>query len=115
MRRFLPFLWVIPFLVPDVVSADGFTPVGQTVNIAATPTTARVQVRTSASSKYVMVYNSGTVPAFVSCGDVAVVAVATTSLPIGGGAALVLGCSQQYVAAVTSTTATVYFTPGEAN
>jgi hypothetical protein len=115
MRRFLPFLWVIPFLVPAAALADGFTPVGQTVNIAATPTTARVQVRTSASSKYVMVYNSGTVPAFISCGDVTVLAVATTSLPIGAGGTLVIGCAQQYVAAVTSTTATVYFTPGEAN
>jgi hypothetical protein len=33
-------------------------------------------------------------------------------MPVGGGAAEVMHCSQQYMAAVTSTTATVYFTPG---
>jgi hypothetical protein len=115
MRRFLPFLWVISVLLPHQVSAQVFTPVDQTVSVAATPTTARVQIRTSASSRYVRVFNAGTVTAWVGCGDVSVVAVATTSMPVGPGGTAVIGCAQQYVAAVTTTTATVYFTPGEAN
>lgn len=99
---------------PALGLADSFSPAGTqvTVNIAATATTGRVQVRTAATSSHIRVYNSGTVPVFVACGDVAVLAVTTTSMPIGGGIAEVVGCSQQYMAAVTSTTATVYFTPG---
>lgn len=80
--------------------------------LAVTATTGRTQVRTGAGSRYVRIFNSGTVAVFVSCGDVTILAVATTSLPIGPGAAEVIGCGQQYVAAVTSTTATIYLTPG---
>ena len=90
-----------------------FSPVPQgTVNIAATTTTARVQFQTSAVNKHVRIFNAGTVAAFVACGDANVTASTTTSMPIGGGAAAIIFCPQQYIAAITSTTATVYVTPG---
>ena len=104
----LPFF----FLSWGAEAAGAFAPEGVTVSIAATVTTARAQVQASGASPHMRVYNSGTVPVFVACGDVTILAVTTTSMPVAGGGVEVIACGQQYLAAVTSTTATVYVTPG---
>ena len=105
--------FLVGFAVTPALGADAFIPSGQTVNIAATVTTARVQIRTSPSSAYVRVYNAGAVPVFVACGDVTVLGGTTTSVPVAGNGVVLIGCHQESVAAGTSTTATVYFTAGE--
>lgn len=105
--------FIAGFAITPARGADAFIPGGTTVNIAATATTARVQIRTGPTSNYVRVYNAGSVPVFVGCGDVTILAVTTTSMPVAANGVEIVGCNQQYVAAVTSTTATVYFTPGE--
>jgi hypothetical protein len=85
---------------------------GPTISIAATATTARGQFQTSASSPNARIFNSGTVPVFVACGDVGITTAVTTGMPINGPGTVIINCPQQYIAAITSTTATVYVTPG---
>jgi hypothetical protein len=85
---------------------------GPTVNLAVTSTTGRVQFQTSASSPNARLFNSGTVPVFVACGDVAITATATTGMPVNGPGTVIINCPQQYIAAITTTTATLYVTPG---
>lgn len=91
-----------------------FKPDGPTVNLAAGVATARVVVQGSNNSRNVRVYNSGTVAAFIECGNTAVVATITASMPIAPGATHVIGCPASNIAAITASgTATVYFTPGQ--
>ena len=85
---------------------------GPTVNLAVTSTTGRVQFQTSASNPNARLFNSGTVPVFVACGDVAVVATVAASMPLNGPGTAIINCPQQYIAAITTTTATLYVTPG---
>jgi len=85
-----------------------------TVTLSATATTSRAQVQTAeGGSQAVRVYNAGTVPVFVACGTVIVVATVAAGLPIAPGSVEVLGCNQTHIAGITSTgTATVYLTAG---
>jgi hypothetical protein len=90
-----------------------FAPGASTANIPAGTTSANVAL--SANAYAVLVYNSGTVPAFIQFGDSSVTATTAASLPIPPGAWRILAKgSAGYVAAiVASGTATVYFTAGE--
>lgn len=86
-----------------------------TVNLAVTTTTGRVQVLASARRRNFRIFNAGSVTVFVELGGSTVAAVATTAIPVAGGASLVLNNSgsNTYVAAITaSSTATLYVTPG---
>jgi hypothetical protein len=85
-----------------------------TVPLAATATTARVQIRTAVGgTQNARVYNAGTVAVFVECGTVTVVATVAASLPIAPGTVEVLGCNQTHIAGITASgTATLYLTPG---
>jgi hypothetical protein len=91
---------------------QAFAPGGNTVSLAVTGTTARVQVQTSNNNKAMRLFNSGTAIVFVVCGDVASVAGLTTSMPVAPGTVEVVTCAQQYIAAISSGTATLYITPG---
>lgn len=104
----------VSYMLPSLSQAQTpFLAGGNTVSLAATGTTARVQMQTGAYAKAVRLYNSGTVAVFVVCGDVAAVAT-TSSLPIAPGSVEVLGCAQQYIAGITGgTAATLYITPGD--
>jgi len=85
-----------------------------TVTLSATATTSRVQVQSAeGGTQAVRVYNAGTVPVFVSCGSVVVVATVAAGLPVAPGTVEVLGCNQTHIAGITGTgTATLYVTPG---
>jgi hypothetical protein len=116
MRGTMPFLFAAALLLfaADVARADNqaFTPGGPTVSLAVTGTTGRVQVQSSAGGN-MRVFNSGTVPVFIACGDVNVTAAAASAMPIAAGTVEVIGCSQQYVAGISGgTAATLYLTPG---
>jgi hypothetical protein len=94
-------------------SQNAFAPGGPTVSLAITGTTARVQVQSAASSPHMRIYNSGTVPAFITCGDVTAVATLAAGMPIAPASVEVIGCPQQYVAGISAgTAATIYITPG---
>jgi hypothetical protein len=87
---------------------------GNTVSLAVTGTSARVQFQTSSASKAVRIYNGGTVAVFIACGDVASVATVAAGLPVAPGSVEVLGCGQQYIAGISGgTAATLYVTPGD--
>ena len=86
-----------------------------TVNIAAT--TSGASVALGPQGRVIRVYNADTTNiAFIEFGDAAVVASASTGVPIGPGqvAGFTRAESITHVAAITGTsTATVYFTPGD--
>ena len=109
-------LFIMSDLTLSIASAQqaAFQPGGNTVTLSVTGSTARVQIQASPpGNDNVRVYNSGTVPVFLSCGDVAVVAVAATSMPVAPGTVEVIRCGQTYVAGISAgTAATVYLTPG---
>ena len=85
-----------------------------TVTLSATATSSRVQVQTGeGGTQSVRLYNAGSVPVFVACGAVVVVATLAAGLPIAPGTVEILGCNQTHIAGITSTgTATLYVTPG---
>jgi hypothetical protein len=97
------------------LAQNAFAPGGPTVSLAITGTTARVQVQTAANSPHFRIYNSGSVPAFIVCGDVASVATVATGMPIAPASVEVLSCNlQQYVAGISAgPAATLYITPGD--
>jgi len=103
-------------LLPTVAQAQeaAFAPGGNTVTLAVTGTTARVQIQTAANNRHLRVYNAGAVAVFIACGDVAVTAATATAMPIAPGSVEIIGgCAQTYVAGITASgTATVYLTPG---
>jgi len=107
----LTFLLSTPFFA---IAQTAFQPGGPTVTLAVTGTTARVQVQASGTgSPNIRVYNSGTVAVFLACGDVAVTALTTTSMPVAPGSVEIVHCGQTYVAGISAgTAATVYLTPG---
>jgi hypothetical protein len=93
---------------------NAFAPGGPTVSLSITGTTGRVQVQSAANSPHMRIYNSGTVAAFVVCGDVASVATLAAGMPIAPASVEVIGCIQQYVAGISAgTAATIYITPGD--
>jgi hypothetical protein len=103
-------------LLPSIALAQNvsaFAPGGPTVTLAATATTARVQVQPSANNKSIRVYNAGTVAVFMACGDSAVTATTAAGMPIAPGTVEIIGCAQPYVAGIAASgTASVYLTPG---
>jgi hypothetical protein len=100
--------------ISAATAQNAFAPGGPTVSLAVTGTTARVQVQTAASSPHMRIYNSGTVPAFITCGDVTAVATLAAGMPIAPASVEVIGCTQQYVAGISAgTAATIYITPGD--
>jgi hypothetical protein len=105
-------LFLLMISSPAYADEKAFQIGGPTVNLAVTSTTGRVQFQTSASNPNARIFNSGTVPVFVACGDVAITASATPSMPVNGPGTVILNCPQQYIAAITTTTATLYVTPG---
>ena len=84
------------------------------MTLSVTGASARVQVQPAGTgSPNIRVYNSGTVAAFLSCGDVAVTALTTTGMPVAPGSVEIIHCGQTYVAGISAGTATtVYLTPG---
>jgi hypothetical protein len=102
------------FTPAPALAQNAFAPGGPTVSLAITGTTARVQVQTAASSPHMRIYNSGSIPAFVVCGDVASVATTAAGMPIAPASVEVIGCTQQYIAGISAgTAATLYITPGD--
>jgi len=85
-----------------------------TVTLAATATTGRVQIQTTAgSTQAVRIYNTSSGTVFVACGDVTVVATVAAGLPVAPGSVEILGCNQTHIAGITSIgTATLYLTAG---
>jgi hypothetical protein len=85
-----------------------------TVTLAATGTSARVQIQTAVGgTQNVRLYNAGTVAVFVECGTVTVVATVAASLPIAPGTVEIVGCNQTHIAGITATgTSTLYATSG---
>jgi hypothetical protein len=93
---------------------NAFAPGGPTVSLAVTGITGRVQVQTAANSPHMRIYNSGTVAAFVACGDVTAAATLATGMPVAPASVEVIGCTQQYIAGISAgTAATIYITPGD--
>ena len=112
-------LTIFGLLALSSLSAGAQTPAyrtdgAPTVSLAATTASARVQFQTTTpGAPNLRIYNSGTVPVFVQCGDVTATATATTSMPIAPGTVEVIGCQFQYLAGITASgTATLYVTPG---
>jgi predicted S18 family serine protease len=97
---------------PVVAQERAFSAGGPTVSLAVTGTTGRVQVQPGPGNAHMRVYNSGTVAVFLACGDVTVTAALASAMPVAPGTIEVIGCSQTYVAGISSGTATVYITPG---
>lgn len=94
----------------------GFYPVqAGTVNIAATTSSAHVQIASAFGGKQrVRVTNSGTTTAFVEFGSTSSVTASTTaSMPVLGGTSVLVNTGEEYAAAIMGTgTGTIYFTPG---
>lgn len=98
------------------VSQPAFRPeAGKTVNLAASGSSANVQIQTADNTRHIRVFNSGTVTVFIRFGaDNTVAASLTTDIPIAAGTVEVLSAPHPWVAGITAgTAATVYFTPGE--
>src|SRR6266705_2187655 len=102
-------------LVADEARIQPFWPdPAATVNIAAGVATANIQIQSTDNRPHVRVFNSGAVTAFIELGGSSVAATLTTSMPLGAGGTEILSGDFTYAAAITaSSTATVYFTPGE--
>jgi hypothetical protein len=107
-------LFAVLFILPLAAYADSaFGPGGNTVSLAVTGTTGRVSYQATPTHPNVRIYNSGTVAAFVACGDVNIVATTGSGMPVAPGTVEVIGCGQTYIAAITASgTATIYLTPG---
>jgi hypothetical protein len=103
-------------LLPAIALAQNvsaFAPGGPTVTLAATAASARVQVQPSANNKSIRVFNGGTVPVFLACGDVAIVATVAAGMPIAPGTVEIIGCTVTHIAGIAASgTASVYLTPG---
>ena len=103
-------LLAMPAAAQQAFRTDG----AATVTLSATGTTSRVQLQTAVpGAPNVRLYNAGSVPVFVNCGDVTVVATTATGLPIAPGSVEVLGCQSTHISGITASgTATLYATPG---
>lgn len=113
MKRFFAFLLVLFVAAPAWAQTPFLAVPAATVSLAVTGTTGRIAVAVDAYNPAVRLYNTGTVPVFITCGDVTVVAAVATSTPIAPGTVEVLGCSKGYIAGISAgTAATLYITPG---
>lgn len=92
-----------------------FPKAGGTVNIASGASSAAVQFQTApALSRHCRVTNTGTVTVFVEFGQSGVTASTSTSMPVLANEVEIFSVGNaQYVAAISASSATVYFTPGE--
>lgn len=107
---------------PGTGSTTPFWAATLTSQLSASGTSARVALAAVPyNAGQIQVFNSSTAIAFVACGDVTIVAAtgsagtATSSYPIAAGSVVVITPQQgaTYCAAILSTsTGTVYFTPG---
>lgn len=98
------------------MSTPAFSPMGSTVNLAATTSTGNVALSGfGVGGGNVRLYNSGSVVVFVNFGGAAVTAVLTTSMPLAPGASEVFAVGEgQYMAGITASgSATVYATIGQ--
>lgn len=98
------------------INQPAFNPKGNsTVNIASGASSANVQFQTSPGlSRHLRVLNTGTVTVFVEFGQSGVVASTTTSMPVLSNEVEIFGVGDcTWVAAISASSATVYFTPGE--
>jgi hypothetical protein len=91
---------------------QAFAPGGNTVSLAVTGTTARVQVQTSNNNKAMRLFNSGTAIVFIVCGDVASTATLAAGMPVAPGTVEVVTCAQTHIAAISASAVTLYVTPG---
>lgn len=108
-------LSLIAAALPARAQNNAFAASGATVSLAATGSSAVVQVQpaTLALSPNMRVYNSGSVAVFLVCGNASTVATAAAGLPVAPGTVEVIGCPQTHIAGITAGTAvTVYLTPG---
>ena len=115
MSRLIALAALLLLLPLPVAAQQAFRTDGAaTASLAATSTSSRVQIQTAVpGAPNARIYNSGSVPVFVECGDITVVATVAASLPVAPGTVEVLGCQRTHVAGITSTgTATLYVTPG---
>jgi len=105
---------VLSMAAPAVAQQAFRTDGAATVTLSATGTTSRVQIQTAVpGAPNARLYNAGTVPVFVNCGDVAVVATVAAGLPIAPGTVEVIGCQNTHIAGITAgTAATLYATAG---
>ena len=106
------YLLILLFLAGSAWAQNAFSPDGPTVSLNVTSTTGRVQFQSGNNSRNARLYNSGAVAVFITCGDSSVVATTAAGVPVAPGTVEVIGCTQPYVAAITTTTATLYVTPG---
>jgi len=113
MLRFAIAAALLLLALPATAQQSAFRASGPTVTLAASTTTARVQILPAdVTTQHARIYNSGTVAAFVACGDVTVVATTAAGMPIAPGTVEVIGCTS-HIAGITATgTATLYLTPG---
>lgn len=87
---------------------------GATVNIAATTTSARVQIAPIATPGEYRIRNGGSVDVFFREGDSSVTATTTTDMSLSAGAIEILTFGSTHLAAITASgTATLYITPGD--
>ena len=112
MKRLVPLFILMVASAPAFAAEKAFQIGGPTGSIAATSTTAKVQFQASAANTNARIYNSATTPIFVACGDTNVTASVAASMPINGPGTAIIYCPQQYIAAISATTGTVYVTPG---
>lgn len=113
MRVFLAFCGFLMAFAASEARAQAFIASGNTVSLAVTGTTGRVAVPTDAYNNSVRIYNAGTAPVFIACGDVTVTATTAAGVPVAPGSVEVLGCGKGYIAGIVTTgTATLYLTPG---
>jgi hypothetical protein len=113
MKTLLAAVFLVLALIPSALAQSPFQASGNTVTLSVTGATARVAVATDGYNTAIRVFNSGTVPVFLACGDVTIVAATTTSMPVAPGTVEVLGCGKGYIAGISAgTAATVYLTPG---
>lgn len=94
-----------------------FSPVGATVNLAATTSTGAVALTDIGhiGSKAVRVYNSGASTVFIAFGTSSIVATTAAGMPVPAGAieTFEISGSVTHVAGITASgTSTVYFTSG---
>ncbi len=93
--------------------SQNFKPTGNTVNIAATTSTANVQIVSSNKPRQIAVFNSHTAIVYINFGGASVTAT-SSNMPIPANGWIIIDAGQaEYVAALAaSSSGTIYFTPG---
>lgn len=91
-----------------------FIPLGNTVNIDVSSSSASVTIDADGGSSAVRVFNNGTTTVWIKFSDTASpTAALATGIPIGPGVTEIYGVNAAYVAAIAAgSTGKIYFTPG---